>query len=173
LPIWLEFDHAIGVSVVICADGKTTGTEAAESDCPSGPTIVTLPPLPPPPPPPVPVGKPAPPVVLTVVVDVDVMQVSCVDDPTVNANHPPLGAIYCDDVVALAPSAQYAPLVAPTLVATTTAPAGNVPDTPPVVTEIGVPVEAAVKPEIDALTLAAEHALPVTSCVKGWLAPRR
>ena len=82
---------------------------------------------------------------LTVVVEVDVMQVSCVEAPTAKANQPPLGAMYWDDVVALPPSAQYAPLVVPTFVATTTAPEGNVPVTPPVVTLIGVPVVRAVK----------------------------
>jgi hypothetical protein len=76
---------------------------------------------------------------LTVVVDVDVMQVSCVLDPTVNANHE-LGKIAWSLVVADAPSLQYAVLVVPTLVAVTTVPAGSVPVTPPVVTEIGVPV---------------------------------
>jgi hypothetical protein len=44
-------------------------------------------------------------------------------------------------------------LVVPTLLATTTAPAGKVPVTPPVVTEIGVPVVWTVgKPLIDAET---------------------
>ena len=69
--------------------------------------IVTAPPPPPPPaaPPPDPVGNPAPPVMFTVVVDVLVMHESCVEDPTVNANHE-LGGIGCEDVVAVAPSAQ-------------------------------------------------------------------
>ena len=53
------------------------------------------PPPPPPPelPPPVPVGRPVPPIMLTVVVDADVMHVSCVAAPTVKANQPLFGAI--------------------------------------------------------------------------------
>jgi hypothetical protein len=43
---------------------------------------------------------------LTVVVLVDVMQESCVADPTVKANHPPLGEIGWSAVVAVAPSLQ-------------------------------------------------------------------
>jgi hypothetical protein len=43
-------------------------------------------------------------------------------------------------------------LVAPTLVTTTTVPAGNVPVTPLLVTDIGVPVDVAVKPEMLAET---------------------
>ncbi len=108
---------------------------------------------------------------LTVVVEVEVMQVSCVEAPTVNANHE-LGGIGWLDVVAEAPSAQYAVLVAPALLTTTTVPAGNVPVTPPVVTAIGVPVEAAVKPEIDADTEALTHALPVGNSVMGLVDPK-
>src|ERR1700735_5555931 len=57
-----------------------------------------------PPPPPVPVGKPEPPTRLTVVVPVDVMQESCVEEPTVKANHPPPGERNCAAVVPVAPS---------------------------------------------------------------------
>jgi hypothetical protein len=65
-----------------------------------------------------------------------------------------LGGISWSEVVADAPSLQYAPLVAPTFEATTTVPAGSVPVTPPVVTAIGVPVVCVVpgKPVIDAET---------------------
>jgi hypothetical protein len=52
------------------------------------------------------VGNPAPPVVLIVVVEVAVMQLNCVDKPTVKANQPPPGGIYWLDVVAEAPNAQ-------------------------------------------------------------------
>jgi hypothetical protein len=51
---------------------------------------------------------------LTVVVDVDVMQLSCVAAPTVKANQL-LGGIATSLVVAVPPRAQYAVLVAPTL----------------------------------------------------------
>jgi hypothetical protein len=90
---------------------------------------------------------------LTVVVEVEVIQVSCVATPTVKANQPP-GGIGCWAVVEDAPRAQYAVLVAPAFDATTTVPAGRVPVTPPVVTLIGVPTEAGAKPLIDAVTLA-------------------
>src|SRR5574337_1334951 len=80
---------------------------------------VTVPPDPPPPPPPAPVGKPDPPTIFTVVVEVLVIQVSCVAAPTVKANQL-LGGIAISEVVALAPSLQYAVLVAPTLKAATT-----------------------------------------------------
>jgi hypothetical protein len=76
---------------------------------------------------------------LMVVVEDEVMQVSCVLVPTVNPNQL-FGGIGWSLVVAEAPSLQYAVLVDPTLLATTSAPAGSVPVTPAVVTAIGVPV---------------------------------
>jgi len=90
---------------------------------------------------------------LTVVVDVDVMHVSCVAAPTVKANQL-AGGMAVSLVVDVAPSLQYAVLVVPTLNPTTTAPAGSAPVTPPVVTAIGVPVVGVApgKPLIDAET---------------------
>lgn len=68
--------------------------------------VVVLPPPLDPLPPPVPVGKPLPPTMLTVVVLAEVMQDNCVAEPTVKANHPPFGAIYCCAVEDDAPNAQ-------------------------------------------------------------------
>jgi hypothetical protein len=76
---------------------------------------------------------------LMVVVDVDVIQVTCVLVPTVNPNHE-LGGIGWSPTDAEAPSLQNAPFVEPTLLTTTSVPAGSVPVTPPVVAVNGVPV---------------------------------
>lgn len=101
--------------------------------------MIAPPPPDDPPPPPVPVGRPVPTAKLTVVVEVDVAQVTNVSEVDVKANQPPFGAIGCPDVVAAAPSWQYAMFVVPALVTTTTLPAVNAADdTPPVVAVIGV-----------------------------------
>jgi hypothetical protein len=84
---------------------------------------------------------------LTVVVDADVMQVNCVALPRVNANHE-FGGMAISEVVADAPSLQYATFVVPTLKTATTAPVGNVPVELEVVTEMGVPVVAGANPAV-------------------------
>jgi hypothetical protein len=110
------------------------------------------------------VGRPEPPAIFTVVVEVEVMQVSWVLAPTVKANHPPFGASGISEVVAEAPSLQKAMLVVPTLEATTTAPVGRVPVTPPVVTLIGVPVDWIVgKPVVEEEKLPVTFSWPLTS----------
>ena len=76
---------------------------------------------------------------LMVVVDVEVIQVTCVLVPTVKPNHD-WGGISWSLVDAEAPSLQNAPFVEPTLLTTTSVPAGRVPVTPPVVAVNGVPV---------------------------------
>src|ERR1700677_3998977 len=116
------------------------------------PLVPTQPEPPPPPPPPVPVGSPEPPAVLIVVVEVDVMQVTWVSPDIANANHPPFGAIYWLLLVADPPSAQYAPFVVPTFVATTSPVlVGNVPVAPPVVAVMGAPKATGRNPDIEKL----------------------